>query len=472
MVFSDQAFLFGFLPIALALILTAIRLGGLGLAVIFAVSALFLYWTAGILVLPFFWVLIVAYFTGVLLTRFRGRWVLACSIALLLLPLLYFKYLFFAVSVVYFGHSDFGGFNFVKSIALPIGISFYTFQGISYVLDVWRRDTEAERNVFRFAAYLSFFPHMIAGPIIRYRAVAADFRDLKPSWEMFAGGAARFLFGLLKKVAIADLLAPIGDASFGHPEQLTLLSAWLGVVAYTGQIYFDFSGYSDMAIGLARMCGIRFQENFNHPYAASTVTEFWRRWHISLSSWFRDYLYIPLGGNRKGRVRTYLNLLLVFAATGLWHGANLTFLLWGLWHGAFLVLERLLWGKAAAGFRSARLRYLYLLPVILLSWTIFRSTSLGNLGLYVAAMVGFGPTALDVSAPVAASLSLEHQLALAGAIVLVLGQAYFPALGPIVGRDAGGSMRWWRTAFVAAAAVAAAVMVLPQSFAPFIYFRF
>ena len=280
-------------------------------------------------------------------------------------------------------------FDFATGIVLPIGISFYTFQGLSYVIDVWRGTLpKPERNPILFAAYLAFFPQLIAGPIVRFGDVVADFHAPKLSADMFAAGAARFLVGLAKKVLVADLVAPIADAAFDQSgDSLTFAGAWIGSLAYTIQIYFDFSGYSDMAIGMCLMFGIRIPENFAHPYASRTITEFWRRWHISLSTWFRDYLYIPLGGNRAGAGRTYLNLVIVFLATGLWHGAAWTFVLWGLYHGAFLAAERALLGHRARDIPLFWPRLAYSLPVIVVGWALFRSTDLPGFLQHFEAMV-------------------------------------------------------------------------------------
>lgn len=228
----------------------------------------------------------------------------------------------------------------VPNIPLPIGISFFTFQALSYVIDVYRKDVPAQKNYAKLLLYISFFPQLIAGPIVRYKDIAREIDERHTDMKSTAFGLRRFIVGLGKKVLISNSMAVVADFTFElNSEDLNVLSAWVGALAYLMQIYFDFSGYSDMAIGLGRMFGFHFKENFNHPYIASTVQDFWRRWHISLSSFFRDYVYIPLGGNRKGKVRTVLNRIIVFFLTGLWHGANWTFIVWGLFHGFFLLLE-------------------------------------------------------------------------------------------------------------------------------------
>ena len=231
-------------------------------------------------------------------------------------------------------------------MALPIGISFYTFQALSYVIDVYRGEVPAQHNFWHMLLYISFFPQLIAGPIVKYRDIAAQITGRKETIRKFAAGIMRFCWGLGKKVLLANSFARVVDEIFKYgPYAVSRKALWLGAILYMMQIYYDFSGYSDMAIGLGKMFGFEFQENFNYPYTAGSVQEFWHRWHISLSSWFRDYVYIPLGGNRKGAACTYRNLLIVFFLTGMWHGAGMAFILWGLYHGLFLILERVWLGK-------------------------------------------------------------------------------------------------------------------------------
>lgn len=276
------------------------------------------------------------------------------------------------------------------SIALPIGLSFFTFQGLSYVIDVYRGEVPVQKNPFYIALYISLFPQLIAGPIVRYTDIYHEIKERESSLNDIVEGTKRLIIGLAKKVMIADILASVADPIFSLPvNQLEPATAWLGAICYTFQIYFDFSGYSDMAIGIGRIFGFHFQENFNLPYISSSVTEFWRRWHISLSSWFRDYLYIPLGGNRRGNV--YVNVLIVFLCTGLWHGAAFTFLFWGLWHGFFLIAERI--GKRRGLVLSIPkgVRWIYTALVVVLGWVLFRSSSLHYAIAYLQAMVGICP---------------------------------------------------------------------------------
>lgn len=273
-------------------------------------------------------------------------------------------------------------------LALPLGISFFTFQLISYVADVYWRRIEAERSLTRFAAYILMFPHLIAGPIVRFAHIVEELHADRRHTGRIGLGLQYFIVGLSQKVLVANTVAPLADHAFGLPaEALDPGSAWLGAFAYSLQIYFDFCGYSNMAIGLAFMLGFTFPKNFDHPYASRSVTEFWRRWHISLSSWFRDYVYIPLGGNREGRWKTVRNLLLVFLLTGVWHGAAWTFIAWGLYHGAFLLIERFGLGRLLAALPRF-VGHAYTLLAVLVGWVLFRAETLPNALAYLSIMAG------------------------------------------------------------------------------------
>lgn len=274
----------------------------------------------------------------------------------------------------------------VPQVTLPIGISFFTFQGLSYVIDVYRDDAPVQKDILKLALYISFFPQLVAGPIVRYTTVAEEIERRDESVSEFSAGAVRFLFGLGKKMLLANAVANVADAAFAASAPSASF-AWLGALAYTFQIYFDFSAYSDMAIGLGKMFGFHFLENFNYPYISQSITEFWRRWHISLSTWFRDYVYIPLGGNRCSKMRNILNLLIVWFLTGLWHGASWNFIVWGLWFFVLLVGEKFLWGKALQRLPFL-LRYIYAMLLVILSWVIFRANTLHAAISYIAAMFG------------------------------------------------------------------------------------
>ncbi len=362
----------------------------------------------------------------------------------------------------------------VAAIPLPLGISFFTFHAISYVVDVYKRNADAERNLPRFALYILLFPQLIAGPIIRWRDIATQLRTRDQRLADFSYGARRFVLGLGKKVLIANPLGLTADRIFAlSAADLTTPLAWLGIVCYTLQIYFDFSGYSDMAIGLMRMFGFRILENFNYPYIARSVREFWRRWHISLSNWFRDYLYIPLGGNRRGERRAYANLVLVFALCGLWHGASWPFVLWGAWHGLFLVAERA--GAERILARIGPLAHLYTLLAVMGGWVLFRCETLTQAVNYYAALAGFADGD-PLRHPLAEFLN-PHV-----AVTLVIGVLFAAPVARRIGRwrDRVAAQSGWigRGALVADIGwttlvyVAACSMLAASTYNPFIYFRF
>ena len=350
MLFTEPTFLFLFLPVLLALyFITGSREhASYGNWLLLVASVIFYAKGGG----AFTWLMLGSiafnYWMAIAVDRARGghaarRW-LAFAVAVNLVVLGVFKYANFLVENVNALFGILGGPRVdVPRVLLPIGISFFTFHAISYVVDVYRRDATAQKSPVHAALYLLLFPQLIAGPIIRYRDIADQLARRIVSVDDFACGIRRFVIGLAKKVLIANVVAGPADKIFAMPlAELSPAHAWLGIVCYTLQIYFDFSGYSDMAIGLGRMFGFRFPENFRWPYIADSVQEFWRRWHISLSTWFRDYLYVPLGGNRVSPARRYRNLITVFFLCGLWHGASWNFVIWGLWHGAFLVVERVI----------------------------------------------------------------------------------------------------------------------------------
>ena len=397
MVFSSSIFLMAFLPLFLAIYyMTPFRWRSL---VILLGSYVFYAWWRVDFVLLFGVVTLFNYMTSRAMVKAsaeqqRKRW-LIIGVAGNLAVLGYFKYFNFGVDSLNAAFEAAGWAPLEAwSVILPIGISFYIFQAISYQVDVYRGDAHVARNFLDFAAFIALFPQLIAGPVLRYKDLEDQFIEREHSLSKFNEGAIRFIIGFCKKVLIADSVAPLADLMFAQPDP-TFAEAWLGILAYTAQLYFDFSGYSDMAIGLGLMMGFRFIENFNHPYISRSITEFWRRWHISLSTWLRDYLYIPLGGNRKGKRRTYINLLLTMVLGGLWHGANWTFVLWGAWHGAILAAERLLGGK-----KECPWPHLIAWPMtflfVMIGWVVFRAPDVATaFGMYrgMLGMNGFGMTA-------------------------------------------------------------------------------
>ncbi len=393
MVFSSVLFLFLFFPVVLFgyfLIRTESRNTWLLFAsvVFYAWGEVFFSVVMGLSILLNYafglWV-------GACRTPRQARLVLALTVLINIGMLAWYKYANFLVANLNGLLSLLGSAPIPWTpIHLPIGISFFTFQALSYVFDVYRGQAEVQRNPFLLALYISLFPQLIAGPIVRYADVAEQIVNRAVTLDKFAYGIQRFLIGLSKKVLIANSVAVVADEIFAIPATgLTPGLAWLGILCYTLQIYFDFSGYSDMAIGLGHMFGFRFLENFDYPYIAQSIREFWRRWHISLSTWFRDYLYIPLGGNRNTPARVYLNLLTVFFLCGLWHGASWTFVVWGLFHGTFLVIERLGFAAWLAA-RVAVVRHAYVLLVVMVGWVLFRADSLSYALVFLSVMAGFG----------------------------------------------------------------------------------
>jgi alginate O-acetyltransferase complex protein AlgI len=340
MVFSSLIFLWVFLPVVLlGYFLSRHVYRNLFLLL----ASLFFYaWGEPVYVFVMMFSIVLNYYCGLWTgsaSEAKSRLALFAGVTLNLLLLGVFKYYGFVVENI---NALFGFGWEVRKLALPIGISFYTFQSISYLVDIRRGETRPQRDILKMGLFISFFPQLVAGPILKYHEFAPQIDRRKVTWKGFNEGAVRFIQGLGKKVIIANIMAETADEIFGLGiEEVSTLTAWIGISAYTLQIYFDFSGYSEMAIGLGKMFGFNIPENFNRPYISTSIKEFWRRWHISLSTWFKEYLYIPLGGNRAGTLRTYRNLLVVFFLTGLWHGASWSFVIWGVFHGFFLVLERL-----------------------------------------------------------------------------------------------------------------------------------
>lgn len=419
MVFSSAIFLFLFLPIVLlGHWLAGQRLRNLFL--LFA-SLIFYAWGEGVYIVIMITSIICNYFFGRLLnSRFwekRRKLLLGIMLTLNLLPLFYFKYFTFLLDNLNLILRTDAQFNVSTEVHLPIGISFFTFQAMSYLVDVYRKTSKAQQSIFSVGLYIALFPQLIAGPIVRYHDVAEQIKKRAQTVALFSSGVERFIFGLGKKMLIANPLGYIADTVFSLPAgELTLLTAWLGILCYALQIYFDFSGYSDMAIGLGRMLGFRFLENFNFPYIACSIREFWQRWHISLSNWFRDYLYIPLGGNQRGSLITARNLFIVFLICGLWHGASWNFVIWGLLHGAFLVLERSNWRNMLAKLPKF-LQHTYVLLIILSTWVFFRADTLDLSLNYLSTMYSW-PNVWGMHTFIAIKLDTEFYVTLLIGILL------------------------------------------------------
>ncbi len=432
MVFSSAIFLFLFLPV----VLIGHWLAGRRFRNLFLLLAsLFFYaWGEAHYVAIMLMSIVVNYGFGLLLDsaylnnpanhldKKRKTW-LFVMLAINLLPLIYYKYSVFLLESL--------GMDTRSDVYLPLGISFFTFQAMSYVIDVYRQENKAQRSVFSVGLYIALFPQLIAGPIVRYASVAQQLKKRIQTIELFSSGVERFVYGLGKKMLIANPLGYIADSIFSlPPSELTFMAAWLGIVCYALQIYFDFSGYSDMAIGLGRMLGFRFQENFNYPYISSSIREFWQRWHMSLSSWFRDYLYIPLGGNRNGQWKTIRNLFIVFLICGLWHGASWNFVIWGLLHGSFLALERGRFG-AMLNKLPALIQHGYVLIMVLIAWVFFRAENLDISMNYLSTMFSM-PSSLSINTLIAIELDTEFYTTLA--IGLLLSAPVFPVLKSYIHR--------------------------------------
>ena len=393
MVFSSLTFLFAFLPIFFLCYYTLGKLFGIrGKNVaLFVFSLIFYAWGEPVYVLLMVYSTVLDYTCGRMIeagekkgSRKQKKAFLIVSLAGNLGLLAVFKYLTMLVGTA---NTLFGTAFPLPGIALPIGISFYTFQTMSYSIDVYRGKVEAQHDIINFGAYVAMFPQLIAGPIVRYESVAADLNSRTETLEDFTAGARRFIVGLGKKALIANTMAQTADALFaGSPSSLGVLGSWTAIIAYTFQIFFDFSGYSDMAIGLGRMMGFRYPENFNYPYIAASLTDFWRRWHISMSSFFRDYVYIPMGGSRVSKGRWILNLFTVWFLTGLWHGASWNFVLWGVYFGVLLALEKLVFLKWLG--RCRVLSHVWALFFIVYGWVIFTQDTLGGLWEYTKALFG------------------------------------------------------------------------------------
>ena len=470
MLFTEPSFLFLFLPLLLALYFLKRPHRGYANLLLLAASVLFYARGGG----AFTWLMLGSiafnYFMAIAVASDRSKAWLAAAITVNLAVLGVFKYAnFFADNVnALLVALNVGPFA-VPNVLLPIGISFYTFHAISYVVDVYRGDATAQKSPIHAALYLLLFPQLIAGPIIRYREIADQLARRVVGLDDFAEGARRFIVGLGKKVLIANNVATAADGIFGlAPAELTAAQAWLGIVCYTLQIYFDFSGYSDMAIGLGRMFGFRFPENFRWPYVADTVQDFWRRWHMSLSSWFRDYLYVPLGGNRVSPRRMYGNLVLVFFLCGLWHGASWNFVIWGLYHGSFLVAERL--GLAGVVRRlPGPVRHAYLLVVVMIGWVFFRADTLPHAVSYLGAMAGAAAPGIK---PFESAWFLTPKVALALAAGAIGSAPIVPSIARFVDRSRGWLAEAAATAALAAVLAASILQLAGRSYDPFIYFRF
>lgn len=466
MVFTSHIFLFYFLPIVL--LVYYLLPTGRNFFLLCA-SYLFYGWWEPWFVLLMLFATAVNFVCGKIIAEpgaaeSRRKAALTASVVISLSTLGFFKYFVFFQNNLNDLLTLFGAENFsVLAVTLPIGISFYIFQSLSYSVDVYRRESPPVRNFFDFACYVSLFPQLIAGPIVRYNTIADQLAEREHSVDKFASGTALFILGFAKKVLIANPMGEIADPVFAAQAPMTV-DAWFGVTAYAFQIYFDFSGYSDMAIGLGRMFGFEFLRNFNAPYLADSITDFWRRWHISLSTFLRDYLYIPLGGNRRGELRTYVNLALVMLLGGLWHGASWVFVLWGAFHGLLLGFERWRGKESLYQHLPRAFRVAVTFVLVLFSWVLFRSPDLEQAVGYFGAMFG-------IQSETSGAMLLAAELYTPNRLVLFTLAAVI-AFQPLQAFDWAARITWTKVLLLMLVFTASVMSLFVQAFNPFLYFQF
>ncbi|MBR3693545.1 MAG: MBOAT family protein [Erysipelotrichales bacterium] len=465
MVFSSTIFLFLFLPCTLIGYYNPLFKGRkFRNYFLLLVSILFYAWGEPKFVFVILLSILVNYVIGIIMDKSEGSmrklWLVVATIYNLSFLFVY-KYLGFTLDNLKF---LFPGSSISVDIVLPIGISFFTFQILSYIFDVYKREVPYQKNIFNLGLYISMFPQLIAGPIVRYGDVADEIEERSENFDEFSEGTVRFIMGLSKKVLLSNYLGVMADNIFllAKSESLSMVLAWIGIIAYALQIYFDFSGYSDMAIGMGRMFGFHFLENFNYPYIAKNITDFWRRWHISLSTWFRDYVYIPLGGNRVAKHRHILNILCVWSLTGLWHGANWTFILWGLLYFVLLIFEKF---TPAIKKLPTWAAHLYTLFFVCIAWVFFRAESITLAVEYISYMLGMSGNLVGPSA----MAYLQE-----GGILLVIAMLcatplYHKITAYMESRD---TTHWGYVAVVASIFIFAVLICIKATYNPFIYFNF
>ena len=461
MIFSSLPFLFFYLVAVLAVYkLSPLKLRNL---ILLVVSLFFYGWGEPVYILIMLLSIVVDYVHGMLVERWReddrkARRAVASSVFFNLAILVFFKYWDFIAGNL----NALTGLQLpVLGLPLPIGISFYTFQTMSYTIDVYRQDAPVQKNPIAFGAYVTLFPQLIAGPIVRYKSVADQLEERREDLDKFVSGIRRFTVGAAKKVLLANAIGQLWDQSLAS-EGLTAAGAWLGLAAYAFQIYFDFSGYSDMAIGLGRMFGFEFLENFDYPYISRSVVEFWKRWHISLTTWFREYVYFPLGGNRVPKWKWIRNILIVWTLTGIWHGAGWNFLLWGLYYGAWMLAERLFLGKWLEKLPRA-VRHIYTMFIVLIGWALFAVEDMGRLGAYFSSLFGGGGwfSAVD---------GYRLRTYLPTLVILAIGST--PLMGKLWDRLGEKTRAVLQPLLVLGALILCTASLVDAGYNPFLYFRF
>ena len=472
MIFSSLLFLFRFLPLVLLLYYAFPK--KLRNLILFLVSLVFYAWGEPVYVILMIVSILISWTGGLAVDRFlrvgneRGAKIaLGVSVAAGLSLLGFFKYADFVLRTI---NQAAGSDIPLLRLALPIGISFYTFQTISYIIDVYRGNARVQTNIISYGAYVTMFPQLIAGPIVQYKTIDRQLRKRQESSEEFAEGVMRFMTGLGKKVLLANNAGVLWDTiRVMDTGSLPVLTAWIGIAAFTFQIYFDFSGYSDMAIGLGHMFGFRFLENFDHPYLAKSATEFWRRWHISLGTWFREYVYIPLGGNRVGSLGLIRNTMIVWLLTGIWHGADWNFMLWGVYYGILLLLEKLVFGNVLEKLPSL-LRHVYCMFVVMIGWYLFSYNEISGGTGYLAALFGAGGCFMNRGS----IYQLYSNAVLL--VILILGSTTIPLktasciLRKV--RNSNTATVVLRGAFTVAVFLLSVAYLVGDSYNPFLYFRF
>lgn len=464
MVFSSLVFLFAYLPITLLAYYLVPRQGRN--IFLFIVNLIFYGWGEPKLVLLMVFNIFFNYIGGWLVDKYRADakkkklfLILTCVLDIGILAV--FKYTGMITETL----NMLPFLNIPElQISLPIGISFYTFQTMSYVIDVYRDDAPVSKNFINFGTYVALFPQLIAGPIVRYRDVAEQLVNRRETLEMFTRGVKLFMVGLAKKVIIANTMGTLTTNIFATTDENGVVGTWVGMVAYTFQIYFDFSGYSDMACGLGNMLGFEFLKNFNYPYIAKSITDFWRRWHISLSTWFKEYVYIPLGGNRKGIKRQILNLLIVWGLTGLWHGAAYNFVLWGLYYGLLLILEKFVLKKFLDRLPSF-VQHIYTLFIVIIGWGLFYFTDVGQLGEFMADLFNFGN---GICGNQAFNLIMSNL-----PMLIIAAVASTPLAAMLYNRFEHTRFMWIpETLYCMGVLAVSTASLVNQSYNPFLYFRF
>lgn len=468
MLFSSVPFIYLFLPTVLFFYYVVFRRSrNLQNIFLLAASLFFYAWGEPKFVLVMMASIVINWLLGLLVSKYkedkvRSRLLIGVDVAINLGLLFVYKYLSFTGSII---NAVFGLDLAIPQIALPIGISFFTFQAMSYVIDVYREKGEVQKDIMYVGLYISFFPQLIAGPIVRYETVADEIKNRKETMDDFFDGFARFVVGLAKKVLLSNSFAILADKAFESTE-LSAGFGWLGALAYTFQIFFDFGGYSDMGIGLGRMFGFHFLENFDYPYISTSITEFWRRWHMSLGTWFRDYVYFPLGGSRVKKGRMVFNLFVVWFLTGLWHGANFTFIVWGLMYFVLLVMEKLTGFNKKEGKVLNVVKWLYTMLFVILGWVIFRAESMEYAFYYIKAMFGLNGNAL-VDGMFTGYLKQN-------AILLLFGILLSTPIVPTLKKKLGSHVLWDVVSVVGLIGlfILSVASLASSSYNPFIYFNF